>query len=169
MSEPWDAEDLAIARALDAAPETRDPGCRSGARRHLPRGTCAVAVAHRGGAARARGSDRRSRAPAAPRGRARARRRTGARDRRTRRVRLVALATTAVAAAIIVGLIVVAGGSGSSAPSGHVTLATAHGADIDALLRAPGTRTGAFGTTPAASPSVATGTASSSTSRAPIP
>jgi hypothetical protein len=148
MSEPWDAEDLAIARALDAAPESEtqsaDPELVDIYREvlaQLPSPTVAAPLELEDRIVGAALRRRPAAVPALDGARAR-------RDRRTRRVRLVALATTAVAAAIIVGLIVVAGGSGSSAPSGHVTLATAHGADIDALLRAPGTRMGAFGTTP---------------------
>jgi len=68
----------------------------------------------------------------------------GTRRRRANRVR-VAVLVAAVVAAIVVGVLLIGDGtSGTRAPSAHVSLATVHRADVDTLLRAPGTRGGAF-------------------------
>ncbi len=69
---------------------------------------------------------------------------TTASARTLRRVRLAALAVATIAAAVVVGLIVAGGNSGSPMPGGHVDPASLQRADIDALLRAPGSRTGEF-------------------------
>ena len=50
-----------------------------------------------------------------------------------------------MAAAVVIGLIVQSGSSGSSAPGGHVALATQQRTDVAALVRTAGARTGTFG------------------------
>ena len=61
-----------------------------------------------------------------------------------RRVRLAALAVATIAAAVTIALIVAGGTSGGPAPGGHVSQVSLQRDDIDALLRAPGSRTGKF-------------------------
>jgi len=142
VSDAWDAEDRAIARALDAAPDDET----TGADEHLvdeyrevlaslpiPEVTPAADLEDRIVAA---ALDRRPGTTTTL---------DAGRTRRTRRVRLAALAIAAVAAAVVIGLIVQQSATtGTPAPGGHVSLATLRRTDIDALLRAPGTRTGTF-------------------------
>lgn len=64
--------------------------------------------------------------------------------RRTDRVRVAALVAAVAAAVVVVGLIVGDRSSGPSAPTAHVSLATVERADVAALLRRSGTRTGQF-------------------------
>lgn len=68
----------------------------------------------------------------------------GARRRRVNRVRLGVLVAAVVASVFIAGLIVSEGDTGTPPPSAHVSLVTVERADVAALLRAPGTRTGVF-------------------------
>jgi hypothetical protein len=141
VSDTWDAEDRAIARALDAASDDET----TGADEHLvdeyrdvlghisvPEVTPPADLEDRIVAAALR--QRAATVPALERHR----------TRTIRRIRLAALGVAAVAAAIVIGLIVQSGTTGTPAPGGHVRLATLQRADIDALLRAPGTRTGTF-------------------------
>ena len=68
-----------------------------------------------------------------------------ARRRRNLRLRVVTLVAATVAAAVVVGVIVSKSSSGPSTTGGHVALAGSQRADVAAILRAPGTRTAAFG------------------------
>jgi len=141
VSDTWDAEDRAIARALDAASDDET----AGADEHLvdeyrdvlgrmptPEVTPPAELEDRIVAA---ALDRRPASVPTLDTR---------RTRRTRRTRLAAIAIAAVAAIVVVGVIVQTGTTGTPAPSGHLSLATLHRTDIDALLRAPGTRSAAF-------------------------
>ena len=145
MSDTWDAEDRAIARALDAASDAETEGADEHlvdeyrdvlGRMPVPEVPPAADLEDRIVAA---ALDRR---PGTTRtldvGRTR-------RTRRTHRIRLAALAIASVAAAVVIGLIVQQNGTtGRPAPGGHLSLATVQRTDIDALLRAPGARTGTF-------------------------
>jgi hypothetical protein len=66
------------------------------------------------------------------------------RSRVLRRIRVASLAT-AVAAAIVVGVILATGTSPAPVPSARVSLATVRRAQIDSLARAPGSRVGTLG------------------------
>jgi hypothetical protein len=68
----------------------------------------------------------------------------GRRARRRRNVRLVALGAAAIAAAVVIGIVVDTSASNSPAPVGHITPAAAQHPDVDALLQSPGARTGTF-------------------------
>ncbi len=148
MSDTWDADDRAIARALDATPdasggaldaETAADGELVDEYREVlgamptPAVTPRTDLEDRVVAAALR--RRPATVPTLDRGRA----------RRRNRVRVAALGAATVAAAIVVGLIVHSSGSGSSAPGGRAALATQQRFDVAALLRAPGARTGSFG------------------------
>lgn len=145
MSDTWDDEDRAIARALDAIEspdEHTEPGAadeylvdeyrdvlghmpipEAAPRPELEDQVVAAALARR---------------PAAAPGLEQARAR---RARRPRRLQVAALAIATLAAAVVIGVIVRTGPS-ETAPTAHVSLATVQRDDIDALLRAPGSRTG---------------------------
>jgi hypothetical protein len=141
VSDTWDDEDRAIARALDAASDAETGGADDyvvDAYRDVlgqlpvPEVTPRVELEDRIVAAAL------ERRPASVPMIA------GQRARRFRRSRVAVLATTAVAAAIVIGLIVHSGTSDSPMPGGHVTLATLHRSDVDALVRSPNARTSAF-------------------------
>ena len=141
MSDTWDAEDRAIARALDAAPDAETQGADEelvatyrDVLGQLPEPDVTRAAELEERIVAAALERRPAAAPTLDRVRA----------RRHRRVRVGVLATATAAAAVVVGLIVSTTGS-TSAPGGHVTLATVQRADVDAIVRAPGTRTGNFG------------------------
>jgi len=139
MTDGWDDEDRAIARALDASADDGTGGVdehrvdeyrdvlgelapESTPRPGLEDDVIAAALARR---------------PSA----------TSSIDRgrpRTNRVRIAALAAAVVAAVVVTGLIVNDRSTGNRAPTAHVSLATVQRADVEALLRAPGTRSGAF-------------------------
>jgi hypothetical protein len=143
VNDAWDAEDRAIARALDADSDDRtrdaDPRVVDEYRDVLGRLPVAevrpapeledrivAAALERRGATGTVTSVKRTRSPA------------------LRRIRVAALAT-AVAAAIVVGVILATGTSPPPVPSGHVSLATVRRAEIDSLVRAPGSRVGVLG------------------------
>src|SRR5689334_12606955 len=131
MSELWDDEDRAIARALGASPdgdgedaqdqlvdEYRDVlGHMAG--EVMPRPGLEDDVVDAALARRAVAT------PSVDR----------ARSRRTNRIRLAVLAAAAVAAVFVAALIVRDGSTGPSAPNAHVTLANVQRADVRALLR----------------------------------
>ncbi len=138
----WDAEDQAIARALDAEADARTPDADPHVvdeyrtvlghfpidevppRAELEDRIVAAAVERRT-PTRSIGSI------------------NSARSRRIRRIRVGVLAV-AVAAAVVVGVVLATGTSPTPMPSGHVSLATVRRAEIDSLLQAPGARVGAF-------------------------
>jgi hypothetical protein len=139
MSDGWDDEDRAIARALDASADADAVGVDEQLvdeyrdvlgelapeitpRPGLEDDVMAAALARRPAAA-----------PSVDRAR-----------RRANRVRIAALAAAVVAAVFVAGLILRDRGTGNQAPTAHVTLATVQRADVEALLRAPGTRNGVF-------------------------
>ena len=150
MTDGWDSEDKAIARALDAVPEVETEGADEqlvdeyrevlGAMQvesatpplELEDRIVAAALARRpamtavGGPATVSSLDR-------------------VRDRRRLRLRVAALAVAAVAAAVVVGVIVQTGRTAPPVASGRLSLTTLQRADVDALLRTPGTRTGSLG------------------------
>jgi hypothetical protein len=140
MSDTWDDEDRAIARALDASADADTSGADEQLvdeyrellarlspeitpRPDLEDDVMAAALARRPAVTPSVDRARRSRA---------------------NRVRIAALAAAVVAAAVVVGLIVQEASTGTPAPTAHVALATVQRADVEALLRAPGTRTGSF-------------------------
>ena len=142
MSDTWDAEDRAIARALDAASEAETRGADDQlvdeyrevlAQLSVPLAEPRPALEDRIIAA---ALERRP-ATVATLDRSRARRRL--------RVRVAVLAAATVAAAVVVGVIVHDNEGASTVARGHVNLATLRRSDVDALLTAPGTRTGVFG------------------------
>jgi len=146
VSDTWDAEDRAIARALDAAPERethgadeRDVDAYREVLGHLPSPAVTPSAELEDRIVAAALRRRAATVPALD----------GAHARRTHRFRVAALATAAVAAVVVVGLIVGTNGSGSPRPGGHVSLAAASNADVEAVLRAPGTRTAEFTAPPA--------------------
>jgi hypothetical protein len=138
MSDEWDDEDRAIARALGAdadvqaaderrvdeyrevlghlAPETTPPP-------GLEDDVIAAALERRPAAS-----------PSVD----------GARRRRTNRIRVAVLAVAVVAAAFVGVVIVHDETSGPSAPAAHISLAAVQQADVAALLGTPGTRHGDF-------------------------
>jgi hypothetical protein len=142
VTDAWDAEDQAIARALDAESEARTPDAD-------PR----VVDEYRAVLGRfpveevAPPPELEDRIVAAAAERRRPTREVvsidSARSRRLRRVRVGVLAA-AVAAAIVVGVVLATEKSQTPMPSGHVSLATVRRAEIESLLRAPGARMGAF-------------------------
>jgi hypothetical protein len=143
VNDAWDAEDRAIARALDADSDdrTRDADSRvvdeyRDVLGRLPvaevrpapelEDRIVAAALERRGATGTVTSVKRTRSPA------------------LRRIRVAALAT-AVAAAIVVGVILATGTSPAPVPSARVSLATVRRAQIDSLARAPGSRVGTLG------------------------
>lgn len=140
MNDEWDDEDRAIARALgapaDAGTEGADDQLVDEYRDVL--GELGPEITPRSGleddvvaAALTR------RPPAAP-----SIERT--KGRRANRVRVAALVAAVVAAVVVGALLIGDGTSGTRAPTAHISLATVQRADVDALLRTPGTRTGVF-------------------------
>jgi hypothetical protein len=141
MTNTWDDEDRAIARALDAAPDAATTGADEQAvdayrevlgalpnsevtpRPELEDQMVAAALRRRPATV-----------PTV----------AGHRARRTRNIRLVALTAATVAAAIVVGVIVNNGSSGGPVPGGHIALATVQRADVEAIKRSPGARVGTF-------------------------
>ena len=139
MSDTWDEEDRAIARALDVSDDGGpvDERALDDYREvvgHLPLEDVAPA------------QDLEDRVVAAALGRRPAT--TSALDRaraqRRSRLRGATLGAVAVAAAIIVAVLVVTHDSSSKMPNGRITSVAASRPDIDALLRQAGTRTGTF-------------------------
>jgi hypothetical protein len=140
MTEDWDDEDRAIARALDPS---GDADTHSADRQLVDEyrevlGRLSPEITPRPGleddvlaAALAR---RPATTPSVDR----------ARRRRADRVRIAVLAAAVAAAVIVVGLIVSQGGTGSRAPTARVLPAAVQRPDVAALLRAPGTRSGIF-------------------------
>jgi hypothetical protein len=144
VSDTWDAEDRAIARALDAASEAETRGADeqlvdayTEVLAHMPIAEVSPADALEDRVVAAALARRPAAVPALE----------GVRARRRLRVRLAALAAAAVAAAVVVGVIVQSGDSSRPVPGGHIALSALQRADIDALLRTPGTRAGSFGST----------------------
>ena len=153
MSDPFDAEDRAIARALDAAPQAETEGADErlvdeyrevldkiqpapvGPPAELEDRIVAAALARRPAAVAA------TAAPVADLDTARTRRRL--------RARVAVLAASIVAAAVVVGVIVQHDNSAPAVAGGHLSLTTLRRADIDALVRSPGSRTATFGAGPA--------------------
>jgi hypothetical protein len=154
MTDAWDAEDQAIARALDGVPEQETAGADerlvdeyrevlgslepAGAPLPLELEDRVIdAALARRPAAGAPDSSPATNAvvPSLDR----------ARERRRLRLRVATLAATAVAAAVVVGVIITNTKTNSPGASGHLSLTTVKRADVDALLRAPGTRAGSFG------------------------
>jgi hypothetical protein len=139
VSDTWDEEDRAIARAIDVSEDSGPVDERAvDAYRevlgHFPvegvtppsdleDRVVATALAHRS-------------ATTSTLDRARAQRRA--------RLRAATLGAVAVAAAIIVAVLVMTHDSSSPVPTGRITSVAASRPDIDALLRRPGTRTGTF-------------------------
>jgi hypothetical protein len=139
VSDTWDEEDRAIARALDvsddggpvderAIDEYREvlghlPDERVAPPSDLEDRIVAAALAQRP-------------ATTSTLDRARAQRRS--------RLRAATLGAVAVAAAIIVAVLVMTHDSSSPLPKGRIASVAASRPDIDALLRQPGTRTGTF-------------------------
>jgi hypothetical protein len=150
VNDSGDAEDRAIARALGAAPEAETAGADEqlvdqyrevlGAMQsetatpplELEDRIVAAALARRPAAT---GVERPATVSSLDR----------ARDRRRLRLRVAALAVATVAAAVVVGAIVQTGRTDSPVASGRLSLTTLKRADVDALLRTQGTRTGSFG------------------------
>jgi hypothetical protein len=135
----WDDEDRAIARALDASADADLVGVNealvdeyrdvlaelapeSTPRPGLEDDVVAAAIARRPAAA-----------PSVDRGR-----------RRANRVRIAVLAAAVAAGVFVAGLIVNERSTGNEAPTAHISLTTVQRADVEALLRAPGTRSGVF-------------------------
>jgi hypothetical protein len=140
VNDASDAEDQAIARALDAASdaETRDADPRvvdeyRAVLGHLPVAEVTPPPELEDRVVTAALERRAATRTATPIDRAR--------SHRLRRVRSAALAA-AVAAAIVIGVILATGTSSPPVPSGHVSLATVRRAEIDSLVRAPGSRVG---------------------------
>ena len=143
MSDEWDDEDRAIARAIGASPPASADTDAQADERHeeeyrellehlapemaprpdLEDDVIAAALARR---------------PAATPSVDRARR------RRANRVRVAVLAAAVVAAVFVGALIVRDGSGGPPAPAAHLSLAAVQRADVEALLRKPGTRHGVF-------------------------
>ena len=141
MSDAWDAEDKAIARALDAAAadetagadeqlvdEYRDvlgrmPTPEVDPPADLEDRVMAAALAQRPASVPTLDTRR---------------------TRRTRRIRFAVLGVAAVAAVVVIGLIVQTDKTGTPGPGGHIGLAALQHTDIDAILRAPGTHTANF-------------------------
>jgi hypothetical protein len=142
VSDTWDDEDRAIARALDAAPDAQPRDAEPGLVDQYLEVLADLSVAEI-----APPADLEERVLEA----ALARRRASiptldrARTRRHNRVRLAALCAATVAAALVIGLIVRGGSTESSTPGGRVSLATQKHADVDALVRSAGARSRAFG------------------------
>jgi hypothetical protein len=144
VSNGWDDEDRAIARALDAAPDAETTGADELLVEEyrsvlgeipVPELTPPPALEERVVAAAL--ERRAANAVALPTA-----------DRRTRRLnrfRIAALSAAIVAAAVVAGLIVRDGSSGPSTPGGRVALATQEHGNFEALVRSPGARTGVFG------------------------
>jgi hypothetical protein len=137
VSDDWDAEEQAIARALDAASDAETRGADP----HLVDEYRAVlgAMAVREVAPRAELEDRVV-AAALQRRPATVPTLDRARARRLSPIRLAALGAATVAAAIVIGLLV-HGSSTSPTPGGRISLATQQRTNVDALVRAPGSRT----------------------------
>ena len=142
MTDAWDGEDQAIARALDAGSDEQTDEADDVAvdeyREVLAQLPIAEVTPSPDLEDRMVAAALERRAAAAPvidhaRGR-----------RRVRRVRIAALAA-AVAAVVVGGVVLSNRSSEPPAPSGRVSLATVRRADVDALLRAPGSRTGVLG------------------------
>jgi hypothetical protein len=143
VNDAWDAEDRAIARALDADSDDRtrdaDPRVVDEYRAvlgHLPVGEVRPApeLEHRMVTAALERRAATDNITSIERTRSRA----------LRRVRVAALAT-AVTAAIVVGVLLATGTSPAPVPSGRVSLTTVRRAEIDSLVRAPGSRVGVLG------------------------
>jgi hypothetical protein len=141
MSDAWDAEDQAIARALDAAAADETAGADEHlvdeyrevlGRMPIPEVEPPADLEDRVMAAALE-----QRPPSVPTLDAR-------RARRTRRIRFAALGVAAVAAVVVIALIAQTNTTGTPGPGGHVSLAALQHSDIDAILRAPGTRTANF-------------------------
>ncbi|HUI49648.1 MAG TPA: hypothetical protein VL119_13190 [Acidimicrobiia bacterium] len=146
MSDAWDPEDQAIARALGADQNAETEGADEQlvdsyreVLSHIPVAEVAPSTGLEDRVVAAALARRPASVPTL--GAARDRRR-----RRARRIQMAVLAATIVAAAIVIGAIVHAGTAGSPAPKAHMSLATVHRDDIAALVRAPGTRTAVLGT-----------------------
>jgi hypothetical protein len=141
VSDAWDDEQRAIARALHAAPDahTREADPRLVDRYLEVLADVSVSEI-------APPPDLEERVVEA----ALARRRPSiptldlVRTRRHNRVRLAALFAATVAAALVVGLIVRGGSTQSPTPGGRVSLATQKHADVDGLVRSAGARSRAF-------------------------
>jgi len=147
VSDTWDAEDQAIARALGAASEaeTRDADERlideyRDVLAHLPvpeiepRADLEDRVLSAALARRA--------APTPSIERARDDRN---RNRNRNRIRVAVLAITTAAAAVVIGLIVTAQSSSSPTAGGRIVNTTYRGEDVQALLRTPGARVADLG------------------------
>jgi hypothetical protein len=139
MTDGWDDEDRAIARALGAFPDADTEGADELVDEYRDLlGHLSADVAPRPGleddvvaAALAR---RPAVTPSVD----------GARRRRAHRVHIAVLAAAAVAAVFVGALIVRDGTGGRSTPNARVSLATVQRADVAALLKKPGTRSGIF-------------------------
>jgi hypothetical protein len=136
----WDDDDRAIARALDAAadagPDDVDEQLVAEYREVL--GNLSPEITPRADLEDDVVAAALSRRPATTPSVDRAHR------RRANRLRVAVLAAALIAAVFVVALIVRDGSSGTPAPTAHVSLANVQRADVEALLRAPGTRSGAF-------------------------
>jgi hypothetical protein len=144
VSDTWDDEDRAIARALHTEPdvdvdvERPDPRLVDSYREvlaDLPVAEIAPRPELEDRVVAAAIARRRAAVPALEPERA----------HRFSRVRLAVLTAAAVAAVVVIGLIVRSGSTSSPRPGGSVSLATQQHADVDALARSRGARTGEFG------------------------
>jgi anti-sigma-K factor RskA len=140
VTDSWDDEDRAIARALGAADDAETPGAPERMvdeyqdvlghlspevmpPPELEDRVMSAALARRPAVASSVDPTRR---------------------RRVNRVRAGVLVAAVVAAAVVIGVIVTRGSTGTPPPAAHISLATVQHSDVEALLRAPGTRTGVF-------------------------
>lgn len=139
MSDTWDDEDRAIARALDAGADQQDvdEDLVDGYRDVLSEMPIPTVTPPPGLEDRIVSAALARRPAAVPT-------LDSARSRRRLRVRVITLVAATVAAAVVVGVIVSNASSGPSNTSGHIALAGAQRGDIEALLQAPGTRTAPF-------------------------
>jgi hypothetical protein len=142
VTDASDAEDQAIARALDAESEARTPDADPrlvdeyrAVLGQLPVDEVAPPPALEDRIVAAAAERRPPTRKVAAIG--------SARSRRVRRLRVGVLAA-AVAAAVVVGVVLVTVKSPTPMPSGHVSLATVRRAEIESRLRAPGARMGVF-------------------------
>jgi hypothetical protein len=150
VSDTWDDEDRAIARALDAVPDVDgdvdvDVDTQGAERALVDSYREVLAELPVAEIAPRPELEARVVSAAIDRRRATVASIGSRRDHRFSRVRLAALTAAAVAAAVVIGLIVSSGSTSSTTPGGSVSLATQQHADVDALARSPGAYTGEFG------------------------
>jgi len=141
VSDAWDDEDRAIARALDVSADIYTQGADGRLVDSYREVLADLPVAE---IAPSPELEDRVVAAAITRRRAAVPARESAHSQTYNRVRLAALTAAAVAAVIVIGLMVRSGSTGSPTPGGSVSLATQRHADVEALVRSPGARTADF-------------------------